>query len=140
MIDWLLWVVLGVLVLASFLDIKYKAVPSVLLTGFLFIVAFMRIENLPYGVLAGLFAWVIKDLIFEWNGLDFGMADIKIMMIIGFLIPAMHFFLIFVGVFSIYQFVYTLVWEWKIKGEIERPFIPCLLAVYVTLLITGGIV
>jgi len=139
MIDWLIVVVLGVLCLASFLDIKYKAVPSVLLTGLLFIVAILRIENLHYGVLAGLFAWVIKDLIYEWNGLDFGMADIKIMVIIGLLIPTMNFFLIFIGVFSLYQFVYTLVWEWKIKGEIERPFIPCLLAVYVTLMLIGGV-
>lgn len=139
MIDWLLWIVLFILILASYLDIKYKAVPSVLLTAILFIVAIMRIENLNYGILAGLYAWVIKDIIFEWNGLDFGMADIKIMIMMGLLIPTFNFFLLFVGVFSIYQFVYTLVWEWKIKGEVERPFIPCLLAVYVTLLITGGI-
>lgn len=126
--------------MASFLDIKYKAVPSVFLTGFLFIVASLRIENLQFGILAGLFAWVIKDLIYEWNGLEFGMADIKIMILIGFLIPTMNLFLIFIGVFSIFQFVYTIIWQWKFGKDRERPFIPCLLFVYITLMIIGGIV
>lgn len=139
MIDWLLWVVLGILILASFLDIKYKAVPSVLLTAILFIVAIMRIENIQFGILAGLFAWIIKDLIFEWNGLDFGMADIKIMAIIGLLTPTLNMFLVFIGIFSLFQFVYTLVWQWRFKKVKERPFIPCLLAVFITLMIIGGV-
>lgn len=140
MIDWLILVVLGILILSSYLDLKYKAVPSVLLTGLLFIVAIMRIESLHYGILAGIFAWLIKDLISDFNGLEFGMADIKILMIIGLLIPTMNFFLIFIGIFSLFQFVYTLVWQWKVGGEIERPFVPCLLAVYIALLLIGGIV
>ena len=139
MIDWLIWVVLGALIIASFLDLKYKAVPSVFLTGLLFIVAIMRIESLPYGILAGIFAWLIKDLINDYNGLEFGMADIKILMIIGLLIPTMNFFLIFIGIFSLFQFVYTLVWQWKLPKEKERPFIPCLLAVFIALLLIGGL-
>lgn len=141
MIDILLWVMLVILIFVSYLDIKYKAVPSIILTGTLFIVALLRIENLQFGILAGLFAWVIKDLIYEWNGLDFGMADIKIMIMIGFLIPTIEYFIVFAIVFSLFQFIYTLVWEWKFKGkEKERPFIPCLFAVYITLMIVGGIV
>ncbi len=139
MIGWLIFVILGVLIVASFLDIKYKAVPSVLLTGFLFIVAVLRIENLQFGILAGLFAWVIKDLIYEWNGLEFGMADIKIMALIGLLIPSMNLFLVFVGIFSLFQFVYTLIWQWRMGNDKERPFIPCLLFVYITLIIIGGV-
>jgi len=140
MIDWILWVALGVLIIASFLDLKYKSVPSVLLTGLLFLVAIMRIENLAFGILAGIFAWLIKDLINDFNGLDFGIADIKILIVIGFLVPTMNFFLIFIGIFSLFQFVYTLVWQWRVGGNIERPFVPCLLAVYVALLLIGGII
>jgi hypothetical protein len=139
MIDWLIFVVLGVLILASFLDIKYRAIPSVLLTGVLFAIAILRIENLQFGILAGLFAWVMKDLIFEWNGMDFGMADIKIIAMIGFLIPSMYYFLIFIAVFSVFQFAYTTLWQWKIKGKREMAFVPCLLAVYIALMIIGGI-
>jgi hypothetical protein len=137
MISWLLWFVLGSLIIASIIDIKYKAIPSVALTGLLFIVAVMRIDNLYYGVLAVLFAWVIKDIIYDFNGLDFGMADIKIMAIIGLLTPTMNMFLIFIGIFSIFQFVYTLIWTWQVGADKERPFIPCLLAVYVELLLLG---
>lgn len=139
MIDWLIWVVLGGLIIASFLDLKYKAVPSVFLTGLLFIVAVMRIENLAFGVLAGIFAWFIKDLINDWNGFDFGIADIKILIVIGLLIPTMNMFLIFIGIFALFQFVYTLVWQWRVGGDTERPFVPCLLAVYIALLLIGGI-
>jgi len=140
MISWLIFIVLGALIIASILDIKYKAVPSVALTSLLFVVAVMRIDNLYFGVLAGLLAWIIKDLIADFSGLDFGMADIKIMIMMGLMIPTMNFFLIFIGVFAIFQLAYTLVWEWQIGGDTERPFIPCLLAVYVGMVLIGGII
>jgi len=138
MIDWLIWFVLGAFILASIIDIKYKAIPSVALTGLLFIVAVMRIENLEFGVLAVLFAWIIKDLIADFSGMDFGMADIKIMGVIGLLIPTMNFFLIFIGIFAIFQLVYTFAWIKFVGGDTERPFIPCLLAVFVALMLIGG--
>jgi len=68
------------------------------------------------------------------------MADIKIMIMMGLMIPTMNFFLIFIGVFAIFQLAYTLVWEWQIGGDTERPFIPCLLAVYVGMVLIGGII
>ena len=140
MIDWLIWVVLGSLIIATFLDIKYKKIPSVFLTALLFIVAIMRVENIEFGILAGLFAWVIRDLIFESNGLDFGMADIKIMIIIGLLIPTMNMFLIFVGIFAIFQFAYTLIIKWKFNEEKEIPFVPVLLALFISLILIGGVI
>jgi len=139
MIDWLIWVVLGALIIASLLDLKYKGVPSVALTGLIFIVAVLRIENLQFGILAGLMAWTVKDLIYEFQGLEFGMADIKIMAIIGLLVPSLEAFLFFIGIFSIFQFVYTAVWQWRVGHDKERPFIPCLLAVYIALMIIGGV-
>src|SRR6056297_2542914 len=137
MIDWLIWVVLGILVFLSFLDLKYKAVPSVILTTLIFIVAIMRVENLQFGILAGIFGWAIKDFIYEWQGLEFGMADIKILVVIGLLIPTMFNFLLFLGIFSIFQLAYTMVWQWRFGKDSERAFIPCLLAVYVALMLIG---
>ena len=139
MIDWLIWVVLGALVFASYLDLKYRGVPSVALTGLVFLVAVLRVDQLAFGVLAFLMAWTIKDLIYEFQGLEFGMADIKIMVVIGLLIPNLYWFLMFVAIFSVYQFVYTAVWQWRVGHDKERPFIPCLLAVYVTMMIIGGL-
>jgi hypothetical protein len=140
MIDWLIFIVLGALIIASYLDIKYKAVPSVALTGILFLVAVMRIEYLQFGVLAGLFAWIIKDLIADFSGLDFGMADIKILILIGLMIPTMNFFLIFIGIFALFQLIYTIAWIRFVGAETERPFIPCLLFVYLVMVLLGGVV
>ena len=140
MISWLIVVVLFALIIASLIDIKYKAIPSVALTSLVFIVAVMRVETLQFGILAGLFAWIIKDLIADFSGLNFGMADIKIMIVIGLMIPTMNFFLIFIGIFAIFQLVYTIVWQWQIKGDIERPFVPCLLAIYIAMALIGGVI
>src|SRR6056297_818137 len=139
MIDWLIWFVLGVLIVASILDLKYRGIPSVALTGLIFVVAVLRIGNLEFGILAGLMGWLIKDLIYEFQGIEFGMADIKILVVIGLLIPKIHFFMLFIGIFSIFQFVYTAVWQWRIGHDTERPFIPCLLAVLIALICVGGV-
>lgn len=138
MIDWLLWVLLGVFIIASYLDLKYRAIPSVLLTGFLFITMIMRIENLQFGILAGVFAWFVKDLM-SIKELEFGMADIKIVIMIGLLTSTIANFLIFLGIFAIFQFAYTLIWQWKAGKDKERPFVPCLLLVFIALLIIGRI-
>ena len=139
MIDWLIWVVLGVLILASFLDLKYKAVPSVLLTGMIFTVLLLRPDNLLFGVIAGVFAWIIRDLISDVAEMEFGMADIKIMIIIGLLLANFTSLMIMIGAFSIFQFAYTVIWRWQVNKDEEMPFIPCLLAVYIALLLVGGI-
>jgi len=139
MIPALLWVVGGFLLFASLIDIKYKAIPSVAGTSLLFLTAILNIDNLQFGILAILFALIIKDLMYDMDGIEFGLADIKIIGVIGLLISTINGFLIFIGIFAIFQLVYTLVWNWKIKGDKERPFIPCLLVIYITLLLIGGV-
>jgi len=134
MIDLLLLGILVCLIGASYLDLKYKAIPSIFLTGLLFATAVIRFEYLQYGILAGLFAWTMKDLL-SLKELEFGVADIKIIMIIGLILSSRIEFLLFIGIFAIFQFVYTLVWIWKVGEDKERPFVPCLLAVYITILL-----
>ena len=132
--------VLGVLVCligASFLDLKYRAIPSVFLTGLLFLVAVVRFEYLQYGILAGIFAWTMKDIL-SIKQLEFGMADIKIMMIIGLILSSRIEFFLFIGIFAVFQFVYTLLWAWKFGDDKERPFVPCLLAIYITMMLIRG--
>lgn len=138
MIDFLIILVLGGLIIASLLDLKYRAVPSVALTSLLFIVLIMRIENLQFGIAAFVFAWLIKDIL-SLKYIEFGVADIKIMAIIGLLISTMNEFLIFIGIFALFQLIYTLAWQWRFGSDNERPFIPCLLAVYIALLVIGGV-
>lgn len=139
MIDWLILVVLAVLILASFLDLKYKAVPSVLLSLTIFITLLLRPENLIFGVIAFVFAIVIRDLISDVAGMEFGVADIKIMVIIGLLLSNFASLIIMLISFSVFQFAYTVIWRWQVSKEGEMPFIPCLLAVYIALMLVGGV-
>ena len=134
----LILIILGVLVLASYLDIKYKAVPSVILTSMILAVLLLRPDNIYFGVVAFVFAVLIKDLINDVAGLDFGNADIKIFIVMGLLIGSLQNFFLLIIIFLIFQFVYTLVWRWKVSKEDEMPFIPCLLAVYIAMALVGG--
>ena len=139
MFDFLIYVVLGVLIIASFLDIKYKAVPSVVLTAMIFAVLLLRPDNLLFGVIAFVFAFMIKDLLDDIAGMSFGVADIKILVIIGLLLANFSSLMIMIICFLFFQFFYTLVWRWKVSKEEEMPFIPCLLAVYITLMLVGSV-
>lgn len=139
MINYLLFIVLGVLVLASYLDLKYKAIPSIILTGTIFTVLILRPDNLLFGVIALVFALLIKDFN-SIEGMEFGVADIKILIIIGLLLANFQSLMLMIIVFLIFQFVYTVMWRWRINKEGEMAFVPCLLAVYVALIWIGGVV
>lgn len=139
MIDWVVWLVLGVLILASYLDIKYKAIPSVFLSGLIFVLLLLRPQNLLFGVILLAFGFVIKDLIDDMAGMEFGVADLKILIVIGLMFVSSHVMFLFVIVFGILQFAYILVWRLFISKEDHVPFVPCLLAVFLTLLLVGGI-
>ena len=135
MISWLVLVVLGILILASYFDLKYKAVPSVILTAGIFTALLVNPDNLLFGVICFVFAMMIRDLIDNVAGLDFGVADIKIFVIFGLLLINFEALMIMIIVFLVFQFVYTVIWRWRVSKEAEMPFIPCLLAVYIVLML-----
>lgn len=134
----LILIILGVLILASYLDIKYKAVPSVILTSMIFVVLLLRPENIYFGVVAFVFAILIKDLINDVAGLDFGNADIKIFIVMGLLIGNLASLMMLIIIFLCFQFIYTLLWRYFVSNEDEMPFIPCLTAVYIAMMLIGG--
>ena len=134
----LILIILGVLVLASYLDIKYKAVPSVILTSMILAVLLLRPDNIYFGIVAFVFAILIKDLINDVAGLDFGNADIKIFIVMGLLINNGASMILLIIIFLVFQFVYTLLWRWLVSNEDELPFIPCLTAVYIAMMLIGG--
>jgi len=138
MIPALILIILGVLFLASYLDIKYKAVPSVILTSMIFVVLLMRPENIYFGAVAFVFAILIKDLINDVAGLDFGNADIKIFIMMGLLIGNLANIIMLIVIFLCFQLIYTLLWRWLVSNENEMPFIPCLTAVYIAMALIGG--
>lgn len=139
MIEPLLLIVLGMLIFASYLDLKYKAVPSVILTGLIFVVLILRPDHLFFGIASLVFGFVIKDLISNVAGMEFGIADVKILAVIGLLIGSLQNLFLMIILFVVFQFVYTAVWRWKVNKDQEMPFIPCLLAVYIALMLIGGV-
>jgi len=137
MITSLSLIILGLLIISSLFDLKYKAIPSVLLTAGIFVSLVVNPHNLIFGVICLVFALMIKDLVDNIAGSEFGVADIKIFVIFGLLLVNIHALFIMVVVFLIFQFAYTMIWRWQVDKKEEIPFIPCLLAVYVVLLILG---
>lgn len=134
----LILIILGFLLLVSYLDIKYKAVPSVILTSMILVVLMLKPENIYFGVLAFAFAILIRDLINDVAGLEFGMADVKIFIVMGLLISNLQNLLLLIIIFLIFQFVYTLMWRKFVSNEDEMPFIPCLTFVYIAMILVGG--
>ena len=131
-------IVLGILILASFLDWKYKKVPSVLLTGILFLALIINYDNLYFGIASLVFAFMIGELMPEG---EWGMADIKVITLIGLLIvPNILYFIMYLLLFISFQGLYTVTWRYVLKKDEIMPFLPCLTAIYIALFSIGGLV
>ena len=136
MIPALLWIVGIFLVIVSVLDLKFKVVPSVLLTTMLFTVTVLNPANLWFGIMA----FIISYLLYE---LDFfsGVADIKTMTMLGFMIPTTNwmFALILLTV------VFGVMWKTIIRISTKKTvkddfaFLPVFSLVYLVLIGMGGI-
>lgn len=135
MMDLLIWVVLGFFIIVSILDWKFKAIPSILMTGMLFVVAFINIKNLGFGVLALIIAVILQEL-----DESRGMADTKATIIIGFMIPTASMFLLYVGLLVVFQLVYTIGFKIAFPKMKEFPFLPVYALVYAILLIIGRLI
>jgi hypothetical protein len=129
----ILFFLLGI---ATVLDLKFKAVPSVFLTGLVFLTLSLRIENLAFGVLACVLMLIVHDI----DKSRTGIADFKVMAIIGFLIPTFQAFVSMTIVFIILQVVYVGSVRQFGKWSGEIPFLPCLYATFVGLALSGVLV
>ena len=137
MISWVIILACIFLLIASFLDIKYQKIPSVLLTMVLLFVFIMNPENLVFGIGACLFALMINDLLTIKN-LELGVADFKAIAILGLLVTTMQNFFLFLGIFAVIQFGYTISWIWFYGSDKNRPFLPCIFIVFLVMLALGG--
>lgn len=118
-------------------DIKYKKIPSIILTALLFVVAIVNFDGLKFGILASIFALLIYEFA-EGNGTSFGIADVKVMIIIGFLISSLNMFLMYLLLFALVQIVYIVYFRKGLRKKGEIPFIPAFVVIYAILWILGG--
>jgi len=133
MIDLIVFTIL--LGIFALIDLKYKAVPSVLLTGSLILLTFIRFSHFKYVLILTLFGLLLWEFAHE-NEVAFGIADIKILAMIGFFIGNIGSMVTFLLVFSISQVLYLFVMRKYTKFE-EIPFIPMLFAIWIGGLLGG---
>lgn len=135
MIDWLILIVGIFLLMASILDWKFKAVPSILLTGMLFLAAFLNSDNLFIGAMSFIAAFLLYESEFFT-----GIADLKVMTTLGFLIASPNSFLLFFMLTVTIGLFWTVIIKIRRKSkEEEVAFIPVFLLIYIILLLFGGI-
>jgi len=127
----------------SILDFKYKAVPSIFLTLMLIILSFLRFDNIQWVFILTLFGLFLWELSHE-NKTSFGLADIKVMAMMGFFINSVWTIGVFLILFSVSQLIYFTLIRSFIKNENEIlgisqevPFIPVLLVLWLIGLIGG---
>jgi hypothetical protein len=123
------------LLIFTLLDIKSRAIPSVLLTATLFFLAFLRFANIKWAVLFGIFALMMWEFA-DSNQVSFGVADIKVMIMFGFFIPSMFGAFAFLIAYAVGQvfYIYGMRKFTKLK---EVPFIPLFFAIWIGGLIGG---
>ena len=120
------------LAVMSWIDIKHREFPAPLTSGILFLVAITNLPHLHFGILA----FILAIFLLEMETFS-GMADVKLLTAMGFIIPNIGTFLLFVIILLIFSTVYQVLMVKflnKKRGD-DFAYIPVLLLVYITLLI-----
>ena len=128
-------VVLIFLVFISILDWRFKAVPSIFMTGMLFAVAIVNYQNILFGALAFIFAILLTEFEIEGKSTR-GVADTKATVIVGLMVATIPDFLLYVGLIAIFQLVYVIALR-AISKERYIPFLPVYAIVYIVMMLVG---
>jgi Flp pilus assembly protein protease CpaA len=137
----LIWVVLFFLALVSIIDWKFRKIPSMFLTGILFAVAFISISSHEDALSLGILGFIMAYMLYEADFFG-GIADVKIMTMISFMLLNSYYLLgsfVLIGIFGITWKAIIRLRLKKHKDE-EFAFLPVFFFVYLTLWILGGII
>ena len=137
MITALIWVVLIFLAVISIIDLKVRKIPSIFLTGMLFTVALISILNQSSALSLGILGFIMAYLLYEADFIR-GVADIKVFTMISFMVLDIYSFLGFIVLLMFFGIIYKSVIKIRTK-DTECAFIPVFLAVYVVMLLIGGL-
>jgi hypothetical protein len=111
-----------------------RAIPSIFLTAIIFAIAILNQTNFWFGAMS----FIIAYLLYEADFFS-GIADIKIMVMIGFLISSINYLLFFIGLTVVFGVIWKAIIKWRMKNEKETAFIPTFLFVYIALALLGGL-
>jgi hypothetical protein len=134
MIEWLLIIIGVFLLIASVIDWRFKALPSIFLTAMLFTVAMLNPANLWFGIMT----FIIAYLLYEADFFS-GVADIKIMTMIGFMLSTTNYLFALILLTVIFGFIWKVMIKYRLKKAKDVAFIPVFLFIYATLYLLGGI-
>lgn len=134
----LLWIVAVFLLIVSIIDYKFRAIPSIFLTGMLFVVAFVCIFPNPLALSLGILGLIFAFLLYESNFIG-GIADVKIIVLISLMVASYYWLLALVILVLVYGITWKSIVKIRLNKEKEFAFIPVLFFVYITLIILGGI-
>lgn len=134
----LIWVVLVFLAIVSIIDWKFRKVPSIFLTGMLFVVAFISISQNPNSLNLGILGFLMAYLLYEADFFG-GVADVKVMTMISLMLLNTWYllgFFILVGIFGI---TWKGIVKIRMNKETEFAFLPVFFFIYIAVYMLGGL-
>jgi len=132
--NFLIPIVAVFLIFVSIIDWKTKQIPSIILTGMLFVVLILN----PTHVLLGIASFVIAWLLYEADFIS-GIADIKATVIVGLMLSSLSWFFLYVLLLCAYGLFWKVLIKWRMKRAKKIAFLPVFLFLFITLWILGGI-
>ena len=128
-------ILLVCLIIFSIIDLKVKAIPSIFLTGLIFVLSIVNIGNIQFGIVSLILALLLKES--DFIG---GMADIKIIVMVGLIISSIQEMMIFTILLMTSGLAYKIVLKYVMKSnEKEIAFIPAITFAYLFFLINQGV-
>lgn len=132
------------LILLSIIDIRKRTLPSVLTTSGIFLVAIVNFQNIPFGVLAFVFGWLLMDGLADREEFFSGVADLKMMVLLGLTVSSLGMFLVVCVLVVVYGTLYKIFAVNVLKQKEITAFIPVFLLVFITMMIikfvVGGVI
>jgi hypothetical protein len=129
--------------LLTFIDLRRKTLPSPLTTSLIFILAIVNLDNLPYGILAFIFGYLMMEGLTDDGEFFSGVADLKVCVALGLMVSNLFAFFLMVMLIVIFGVVYKSIIVKAVKKKGDIAFIPVFLFVYIAMLIidkvAGGI-
>lgn len=135
----LIWVVGAFLLIVSIIDWKVKKLPSILLTGFLFVVAYITLNTHAEALSLGILGFIMAILLYEADFFG-GMADVKIMVMISLMLVNGFYLLGFFVLIGVFGITWKAIYKIRMKEEKECPFLPVFLFLYIAGLLLGAFI
>lgn len=124
----------AVLLVASYLDIKERSIPSFFLTSMIFVTILVGVElnNLNF-LYFGVVSAIASLLLIEMDFMR-GLADLKAIVLAGMIMSSTQSLGIFILSVLFLGVFYKFMWKMKMKDE-DIPFMPVILLAYVLTLL-----